>query len=102
MAYLTLDDLQSLQAQSSEPCVTVYMPTHRTGREVEQDPIRLKNLLRTAERQLSDSNVKEKDIAALLAPARDLIEKKPFWQHQSDGLALFLSEGDFHHFRLPV
>lgn len=101
MAYLTLDDLQSLQAHSTQPCVSLYMPTHRTGREVEQDPIRFKNLLRDAEKRLESQGVKEKQISSLLQPARALIENKPFWQHQSDGLAVFVSESDFHHFRLP-
>jgi hypothetical protein len=42
----TKTDLQRLALRRHGPCVSVFLPTHRAGREVEQAPMRLKNLLR--------------------------------------------------------
>jgi hypothetical protein len=42
-------DLRQLVNNASAPCVSLYLPTHRAGPETQQDPIRLKNLLRKAE-----------------------------------------------------
>jgi len=42
MSLLTTTDLKSLIRAHEKPCVSLYMPTHRKGREIEQDPIRLK------------------------------------------------------------
>jgi hypothetical protein len=41
-------DLGRLALGWQGSCVSVFLPTHRAGREVEQVPIRLKNLLRQA------------------------------------------------------
>lgn len=41
-------DLQRLALARHGPCISVFLRTHRAGREVEQAPIRLKNLLRRA------------------------------------------------------
>ena len=39
------EDLNRLLDFSSDPCVSIFMPAHRVGRENMQDPIRLKNIL---------------------------------------------------------
>ena len=42
MDILKQKDLQQLLETSEELCVSMYMPTHRVGREQQQDPIRFK------------------------------------------------------------
>ena len=42
MDILKQKDLQQLLETSGEWCVSLYMPTHRVGREQQQDPIRFK------------------------------------------------------------
>lgn len=69
------------------------MPTHRSGRETEQDPLRLKNLIGQAEDELRASGMRGPDAAALLEPGRTLVSDGAFWRHQRDGLALFLAPG---------
>jgi hypothetical protein len=49
-------------------CVSIYMPTHRTGVETQQDPIRLKNLLGKAEKELSDRGMGRRDVQKMLEP----------------------------------
>ncbi len=82
-------------------CVSIYMSTHRAGRGIQQDPIRLKNLLGEAEEALTLSGLRTPEAQELLEPAEKLLQGSLFWQRQSDGLALFLSPGVFRYYRLP-
>jgi hypothetical protein len=84
------------------PCVTVLMPTHRHGPETLQGPLRLRNLVEQAARDLTDAGTPAGDAAGLLAPMRALLDDAAFWQHQADGLALFAAPGWFSRFRLPM
>lgn len=84
------------------PCVSVLMPTYRHGPETLQGPIRLRNLVEHAARELSEAGTPAGDAADLLAPMRALLDDAPFWQHQADGLALFAAPGSMSSFRLPM
>jgi hypothetical protein len=54
MDRITMDILkQAFLDRHSGWCVSPFMPTHRAGREMEQYPIRFKNLLREAEESLT-------------------------------------------------
>ena len=68
MEILSRDELSALVERPQEIGVSIYMPTHRTG-DIEQDPIRLKNLLREAEGQLVDYGISVSDAGKLLEPA---------------------------------
>jgi hypothetical protein len=94
--------LKSLIAQQGQWCVSLYIPTHRLGREQQQNPIRLKNLLAEAETRLLANGIRRPEVQKLMRPAEELLWDRDFWQHQSDGLAIFLTN-DFHKvYRLPV
>jgi hypothetical protein len=82
------------------PAISIYMPTHRIG-DIEQDPIGLKNLIREAEGQLVDYGFSVSDVRDLLEPAQQLLPDSHFWQHQADGLSIFLSAEIFRYYRLP-
>jgi hypothetical protein len=102
MDILTRTELEQLMHKEQIWCVSIYMPTHRTGVDAQQDPIRLKNLLREAEKRLSDRGVGTRDIQSMLEPVNKLLQDSNFWQHQSDGLAIFLSPNRFSRYRLPL
>jgi hypothetical protein len=102
MDILTRAELERLMRKEQQWCVSIYMPTHRTGAETQQDPIRLKNLLREAEKHLSARGVSTRDVQKMLEPASQLLQDSPFWQHQSDGLAIFLSSNTVRRYRLPL
>jgi hypothetical protein len=95
-------DLRRLALGRQGPCVSVFLPTHRAGREAEQGPIRLKNLLRQATDALQADGVRAPEIDRLLAPLRSLLDDRLFWQYQSDGLALFSGPGWWRSFRVPL
>ena len=95
------NEIDNFLRNTEPPCVSLFMNTHRAGAETQQDPIKLKNLLKDAERQLSSFDLNEDVRAGLLKPARKLLEDHDFWQHQSEALAIFLAPGDFRHYQLP-
>lgn len=102
MDILTRAALNELIYIEQQWCVSVYLPTHRMGMDIQQDPILLKNLLKDAEEQLSARGVKLSGIHNILEPVRMLLQDQSFWQHQSDGLAIFLSDKGFRCYRLPL
>lgn len=99
---ITRDELRELAEHSQKGCVSLYLPTHRTGREMKQDPIRLKNLLREAKDRLTETGLNEQETRAILNSSSQLLEDELFWQHQGDGLALFCSPDFTRHYRLPL
>ncbi len=102
MTLFSKTELQLLSAEQSSPCVSIYLPTHELGSETRQDPIRLKNQLSEAGKLLGERDFNEKQSQDLLQPAADLLEDNDFWQHQSTGLALFITSEQFRYYRVPV
>ena len=101
MNVLTRNNLNSLMAVHKGPCVSVFMPMHRSGPETQQDPIRLKNLIREAEERLIARGLRTPEAKELLEPAERLLRDGLFRQHQSDGLGMFLSPEVFRYYLLP-
>jgi hypothetical protein len=103
MDILKQADLEQLMETSREWCVSLYMPAHKVGREQQQDPIRLGNLVTRAQENLLEYGLRSPEVQALLRPVEDLLRgQRDFWQNQSDGLAIFLSGGFFKTLRLPL
>jgi len=100
MKFLSWKDLEVLAHTSANPAVSIYMPTSRKG-NYEQDPIRLSNLLREAEKRLVESGLRTPEAGKLLEPARQMLDDAYFWQHQGDGLAIFSAPQVFEHYRVP-
>jgi len=95
-------ELKRLTATRQGPCVTIYMPTHSATRDGQQDALRLKNLVGQAECSLIDQGMRGPDAKKLLAPVRDLPAEPGFWEKRARGLAVFLSDGIFDRFRVPL
>ncbi|MDQ2693338.1 MAG: hypothetical protein M3Y68_14975 [Chloroflexota bacterium] len=102
MDILNPADLKKLIEQQGKWCISVYMPTHRMGREQQQDPIRLKNLLAEAETKLLANGIRRPEVQKLMDPAEQLLWNRGFWQHQSNGLAIFLANDFSSIYRLPA
>jgi hypothetical protein len=94
-------DLDELLEVDAEPAISIYLPTHVVGREVRQDPIRLKNLLSSAAERLAATRRKP-EIEALLAPAEGLVGSDDFWRRQERGLAVFLAPQFYRAHKLPI
>jgi len=101
MDILDRKELEQLSTKTDGWHVSIYMPTHQASDEIQQDPIRLKNLLTEAEERLRDLGLRPPDIEAILDPAFALLDNHVFWQQQSDGLAILAARDAFHTYRLP-
>jgi Bacterial archaeo-eukaryotic release factor family 3 len=102
MIIFSKDELRDLAKRSGFPCVSLFLPTHRVTAHTEQDRIRLKNLMQQAGEHLTARELRAPEVKDLLGPAQRLYENNLFWQHQSDGLAIFLTPGFAEHYRLPL
>ena len=88
-----------LLAPSEPPCLSIYQPTHRSHPANAQDPVRFRNLLREAERQLA-AHYPESEADAVLAPFHRIARDALFWSHSRDGLAVLGRPGLFRTFIL--
>jgi len=103
MDLLTSADLEMLvlPAEAGER-VSLFMPTHRFGGDVQADPLRFKNLLTGVQSVLAERGMRRPEIDELLAPAWALHQDAMAWKHMSDGLAVYLRGGWLRIFRVPV
>ncbi len=100
MDMISREELRNLLEVRDDPCISLYMPMAVKGNETRQNSIRFKNLLNMAEKKGTDGQGKR--VRELLSPAWRLLDETPFWQYQSDGLAVFASPKVFLTYRLPV
>jgi hypothetical protein len=102
MSLLTRDELEALMAETEGPFVSIFMPAYRAGPEIQEGPIRLKNLLNQAQERLTETGLRVPEARELLKPAWDVLEQGEFWQQQLGGLAMFISPKLFRVYRLPL
>jgi hypothetical protein len=102
MAILSQSDFKALIEQTHDPCLSLYMPTYRIGAEMQQNLIQFRNLLRDAEQKFLARGVRRPEVEALLEPAQALLSEHPFWEHQAEGLAVFLAPEVFQPYRVPL
>ena len=98
---LSHDEIKTLLEKHQGLCISIFMPAFRTGVESQQNQIRFKNLLRSAEEKLLAGGLRPQEIKTLLEPAQALPGNVLFWRRQSDGLALFISADLFRCYCLP-
>lgn len=102
MHVLNHERISELIQHQSPLCVSLFMPTHRKGRERPQDLIRLKNLVneaRATARSMADSATM---VDKMLRPFRDLRCNEAFWRYRSDALACFCGREFFRAYRVPI
>ena len=85
-------------------CISIYIPTARAGEEVDgkMGQRRLNNQLKALRGTLEEHGLSENEIQEAIKPAADLLEDVHFWRNQSDGLAIFLQEGEMEYYTLPL
>ncbi|MEX1301072.1 MAG: hypothetical protein AB1Z16_02840 [Desulfotignum sp.] len=89
------NELGTLLKHENTPCISIYIPTQRGGKESLQNKIRFKNAI---------ERVKSIGPAIDLEPAMALLENgnAGFWQYQKDGFVLFISPGLMRGYRLSM
>jgi len=98
---LTQELIHELQSVAEVPCISLYMPTHRSHPENLQDTIRYKNLVKQVKESLTEK-YPTAEIHKLLEPFETLASDDEFWNHTSDGLSVLCSPGLFEVIRLHM
>ena len=96
--------LLELASQAGEHCISVYLPTHRKGHEVNEgyDLILFKNHVQKVRAELQQRGLKSHEVEDLLSPLNELLREKEFWKDQREGLAVFRSPSYFDYFQSPI
>ena len=104
MDIIVKKDIERLDSLRSAFCISIFMPTHRVGEDVLQgkDSLLLKNQLKEVKTKLEKEALGRNEINDLVTPIQVLIDDGEFWRHQSEGLALFLTDGIFKKYSLPI
>jgi len=99
---LTKDLFVDLASYDKPPCVSILMPTHKAGMEVNEqvDMTAFKSSLQIAEKILKDQGADQTTIKKILTPAYDLLRDDQFWYALSDGLAVYIADGFFKYLKL--
>ncbi len=102
MDLITDKDIQDLAQRGGDTVhVSLFMPTHRYGSEVQGDQLRWKNLVSGVETILLEE-MRRPEVEELLQPARNLQQDSKAWQYMADGLAMFLTPNSSETYRLPA
>jgi hypothetical protein len=102
MDTICLNDLKTLINSDGKLRVSIFLPTHHRGGVDQQDPIRLKNLLRKAEEQLSAKGLRPAEARSMIKPIETLLTDNLFWRQQGDSLAMFLEANQYLYYRIPM
>ncbi len=97
----TRDDLRHIAEDGGGLRLSLYMPLHRTGREVRQAPILLKELRGRAAAGLEAKGCPPDLANTLLAPANQILEDTDLTVLQGEGLAVLSARGYSASFLLP-
>lgn len=81
-----------LAAASGEALISVYLPAHVKGAEIDQSRIMLKNGIAQVDRWLEDAGWKPRVRDERLDAARHLLDDLEFWEHQGPGLAVLVDD----------
>jgi hypothetical protein len=103
MGVLSKEDLAELTGYEAENCVSIFIPAHSSGVEVNNlhDAIVLKNNLQSARKVLLEKGLQQRTVDAVLKPGFDLVDDREFWNSQSKGLAVFISDGFIKIIKVP-
>ena len=91
-----------LSAYKADVCVSILLPTHASGVEVNEqvDFIAFKNALQQVEKTLQQKNIETTRVRKILKPAYEMLRDDKLWKTLSKGLVLYFSDDFFKFIRL--
>ncbi|HKP95418.1 MAG TPA: hypothetical protein VJ385_06650 [Fibrobacteria bacterium] len=98
----TREDLRRISGDGDGWRLSLYMPLYRTGREVRQAPILLKDLRSRAAAELEARGCDPETVDSLLAPVNQIYEETDFTLLQGEGMAVLSSRGYSASFLMPI
>lgn len=100
MAYIVAERFPHPIIENGDPpFVSIYMPTSRLTTETKDNEIRFKNLLKKAE-DLLLKNYPGRAGEEILSDLKTLLEDKPFWSYQLDGLGILAKRDEMVVYKL--
>lgn len=101
---LSKEAFAELASYQSSPCITIYLPTHSAGVDVNErmDPTAFKNMLQQVNNLLRQKQTTQEQIDKLLKPGFDMLRNEEFWNSMSAGLAIFIADGVFKYMKMPM
>jgi hypothetical protein len=96
---VSLEAMRALLGPHPEPCLSLYLPTHRNVPDNTVDLPSFSHLVGGFEMALSASRPRS-EIERLLHPFHVLADDAAFWRHTRDGLAVLASDGRARVFHL--
>ncbi|MBD3420610.1 MAG: hypothetical protein GF398_10885 [Chitinivibrionales bacterium] len=97
-----LKDIQDLLYHRAPWCVSIYLPTHKTGEDQQQDRIRLKNHCKQVQHELTKTGISSTEASHILEPVDDYLADPDNRLYMDEGLAIFLAPRLARFVRLPA
>jgi hypothetical protein len=96
----THQDLRKLVEFQNPPCVSIFLPTQKTGREIYKSKTRLMNLAKAARQKLAPKWMSDEVADKFLNPIQELAGDDEFWQVTDQGLAVFIDVNGLRYWRV--
>jgi hypothetical protein len=96
----TRADINALNTQRADACVSIYLPTTPLTQDVEASRIAFGNLVKTAVEQLKAAHFDKRRLAALEEGLEAVAADDEFWRLQANSLAVFATAERVVTFRL--
>ena len=100
MKILTKRLFDELANIKQDHCISIYIPTHRTG-ENQDSLLHFKNEVQKVEQELIQRGLKNRELKEYLTVCENLMENSRFWRNLADGLAVFIHSDRMLYFTLP-
>jgi hypothetical protein len=95
--------LADLVRNVGRPCLSLYVPTHRTQPERRDDLTKYRVLTKQLEDSLRTS-YDDDEVSKLMRPFKSLLDDDDFWNQRKEGIAVFAAPGfsTAYHLERPV
>ena len=100
MDVVTNQDLELLTRERTGICVSLYLRTHPSRSE--QGSMNLSNMLAAVQDELVALGMERQAVRSFVRPGRALVSDNAFWQAPGRGMAVFLADGFFRSYRMPI
>lgn len=105
MLRVSRDNINALLESETSITLSLYMPSHRypTSHHINEDKIRLKNIIKQAKEALTTRGTEEEIRALLISNVeRAFLVDESIWPKLTEGTAIFCSLSGIHVFNLPM
>ena len=105
MNKVTLEAIKPLLQAEGDVVLSFYLPTHKfpTSEHIGEDKIRFKNLMRASENAVLSMGGSEELAKQMVDQLEtDIYNNDAFWQHTTEGLAVFCAPAGIRYFHLPI